>query len=283
MKPVAFRYERPSTVAAAVAILSDALEAKVVAGGQSLVPMMNFRLATPTTLVDLAGIDELNFIRIDDGKLCIGAGVTQREVEFSESAEQSFRLLPACLRLIGHPQIRNRGTICGSLAHGDPASELPAVALVSGAEMVAAGPNSNRVIAAVDFFRAPLWTALGDDEILTEVRFPVDPPDARVSVQEYARRSGDFAIAGVAIRATASGHELADAAIAAFGVAGTPIRLAATEAAVSDGADRARLAEAVAVDVPEPTTDGQADATYRLDLLTEMVVRGIDECRGADL
>ncbi len=282
MKPTAFRYERPTTVADAVAILVADPDAKVIAGGQSLVPLMNFRLATPSTLIDLAGIDKLRHVRVEGGKLCVGARVTQREAERSELVRDNFRLLPESLRWVGHVQIRNRGTVCGSLAHGDPASELPAAAVAGDAELVATGPGGQRVIPAADFYVAPLWTSLEDDEILTEVRFPVDGSDARVSVVEYARRSGDFAIAGAAIRARATSSDLSDAAIAAFGVDGVPVRMAATEVAVRDGADQQGLAEAVATDVPAPTSDGQADGAYRLDLLTELVLRGLDECRGVE-
>ncbi len=281
MKPAPFHYQRPETLAEALTILAEDPDAKVIAGGQSLVPVMNFRLARPTTLVDISRLEDLDFIDVDKGRLCIGARVRQRAVETSDLVADSCRLLPTALRWVGHPQIRNRGTVCGSLAHGDPASELPAVAVATGAELVATGPGGQRVIPAGKFFLGPLWTELEDGEILTEVRFPVDVPGAESSVQEYARRSGDFAIAGVVVRASLDGPAMEEIAIAAFGVSTTPVRMKAIEEAILAGTNwSADLSDLVAVDVPEPTSDGQADSEYRIQLLEELLRRAITECGG---
>ena len=280
MKPSAFNYRRPTTVDEAVHLLEADPDAKVIAGGQSLVPLLNFRLATPSTIVDLAGIDALDHIEVKGQQLCIGARVTQRAAAASDVVRQHFSLLPACIAHIGHQQIRSRGTVCGSIAHGDPSSELPAAAVACGSEMVVVGSSGTRTIPAADFFLAPLWTALAGDEILTEVRFPVDQPDTRVAVREYARRSGDFAIAGVVVHASFD-DTLVDPSIVAFGVGSVPVRLAAVEEVVNAGGDRAQLTDAVAADVPEPTSDGQADGTYRRELLTSLLVDALDDCRRA--
>ena len=278
MKPAAFRYLRPTGVDEAVEALEADPDARVIAGGQSLVPLMNFRLATPSTLVDVASITDIDFIRTDGSHLCVGASARQRDVELSETARGGCRLLTEALAWVGHPQIRNRGTVCGSLAHADPGSELPAVALALDAEIVVHGPSGVRTLAPTEFFQAPFWTALEPGELVTEVRFPLDPPGSTVSVQEYARRSGDFALAGVAMRATTENGGIVDASMAAFGVGPTPVRLAAAEAAARAGADDAVLGEATRSDVPDPTSDNQAGGEYRSALLAELVRRAVEQC-----
>ncbi len=280
MKPAVFDYVRPSSVQDAVSALASDPDAKVIAGGQSLVPLMNFRLASPTLLVDISRLDELDFIEVRDDKLCIGAGVRQREAERSVVAARSCALVAAALRWVGHPQIRNRGTVCGSLAHGDPSSELPAVAVATDAEFIVRNRTGERVIAARDFYLAPFWTALEEGDLLTEVRLPVDTPGIQSSVREYARRSGDFAIAGVAIRGT-SGDGTPRASVGAFGVASAPVRMTATERLIESGDySQSALDDAIATDVPSPTSDGQADGTYRLELLGELVILALADCGG---
>ncbi len=280
MKPCSFDYVRPQTVAEALTALSSDPDAKVIAGGQSLVPLMNFRLAAPTLLVDIADLDELDFIWIRGDQLCIGARVRQRAVERSTVAASSCGLLGQALRWIGHPQIRNRGTICGSLVHGDPSAELPAVAVATGAEFVVRSVSGERIVAAADFFEAPMWTAVEEGELVTEVRFPLDPPGALSTVREYARRSGDFAIAGIAMR----GHVAENPAgvrIAAFGVAHIPIRMTAVETAIAAGqSDSDALERAVHDDIPTPTDDGQADGGYRLDLVRHLLSQALVDCGG---
>ena len=280
MKPGSFDYIRPQTVADALAALSSDPDAKVIAGGQSLGPLMNFRLAAPTLLVDIGDLDELDFIEIRGEQLRIGARVRQRAVERSRVAADSCGLLGQALRWIGHPQIRNRGTICGSLVHGDPSAELPAVAVATGAELVIRSVSGERIVAASDFFKAPMWTAVEEGELVTEVRIPVDPPRVLSTVREYARRSGDFAIAGIAMRGHI-GDDPMGVRVAAFGVAHIPKRMAAVEAAVTAGqSDSEALARAVHEDIPTPTDDGQADGSYRHDLLKHLLARALVDCGG---
>src|SRR3954453_6281686 len=174
MKPPDFAYTRPTTIADAVsALAASGGEGKVLAGGQSLVPLLNFRLASPAMLVDLNRIAELSHITIEAHVLRVGAMTRMRALETDSTVAQRFPLLAAAAHWVGHVQIRNRGTVGGSLAHADPAAEVPAVALLVGAELVATGPNGERSITADDFFQGFLFTALAEDEILTEVRFPL--------------------------------------------------------------------------------------------------------------
>src|SRR5580692_2028941 len=195
MKLPPVEYEAPTTTAEAVDLLAEYVdEASVLAGGQSLIPLLALRLARPAVLIDINGIDELSGVSAADGWVAIGA--TTREYMAEESAEvaQAVPLLAAALPLIGHEAIRNRGTIGGSLAHADPAAELPAVARALDAELVVRSASETRVIPAADWFEGYLATARRPDEILTEVRFPVAVPGTGAAFQEVARRHGDFAI-----------------------------------------------------------------------------------------
>ncbi len=281
MKPPAFAYARPGTLEGAVALLADAgSDPKVIAGGQSLVPMLNFRLAGPGTLVDIALIEGLNAIRRDGRSLVLGAGVRQRVAELSPLIGELCPMLPLALAQVGHLQIRNRGTVGGSIAHADPAAELPAVVVALGAELRAVSVRGDRTIAGADFFLGPYATALAEDELLTEVRFPIRP-EQRVSFLEVARRSGDFALAGLATAVEVSSDGAVTAAeLVAFGVAGMPVRLEAC-CRVLEGrkldmelaAECGRLASA-AVD---PISGVHADAAYRRALVGNLVKRGLME------
>jgi len=276
LKPALFDYARPGTLTEALAALETyGDEAKILAGGQSLVPAMNFRLAYPAVLVDISQIDELHAISAGDRWLTIGATVTQRELERSLDL-QSNPVLAAALPWIGHLQTRNRGTVAGSLAHADPAAELPAAAVASGAEIDVASPTGTRVVPAGDFFQGPFTTELRAGEIVVAVRFP-SIPTTRGVCDEVVRRHGDFAIAGVAMQAVESAGTISDVSLASFGIGGAPTKLSATEAALEGQELRPELAaiagRTAAEEVEEPWSDIHATGDYRRQAVGALVSR----------
>jgi aerobic carbon-monoxide dehydrogenase medium subunit len=208
VKPAPFAYHRPASLDEALTLLAEDDDAKPLAGGQSLVPMLNFRLARPSALVDLGSIDELTGIRVEDGVLVVGATTRQWDLEHSPDA---FPLLRDALGFVGHTATRCRGTVGGSLAHADPTAELPVCAVALGAEMVVAGPSGRRTIPAEEFFVSVFTTALQPGELLVEVRFPIP---GRSAFEEHAHRHGDFAVVCVAV---------ADERVAIGGIAPTPV------------------------------------------------------------
>jgi carbon-monoxide dehydrogenase medium subunit len=283
MKPAPFAYFDPRSVADAVALLEEhGVDAKVLAGGQSLVPLLNMRLARPAVLVDINRIDGLDYIRETDGAIAFGAMTRQRAVERSELVREKLPLLHETMTFIAHPQIRNRGTIGGSLAHADPAAELPAIALVLEAEFQIVGPNGTRTVAAKDFFVTYLTACLEPSEILTEVRFPVQPPGAGWSFIELSRRHGDFALAGVAVTLTlANEGAIADARIALFGVGATALRANDAEAMLRGQRSGEQLfaeaSAAAAASIEEALSDIHASAEYRRDLARVLTRRALTE------
>ena len=227
MKMPDFVYHRPDSLEVALALLAQhGPEAKVLAGGQSLLPVMALRLSQPAHLVDITRVPELHQLAVaPDGGLVIGAGVRHEEVERSELVATHAPLLAQAVRLVGHPAIRARGTVCGSLAHADASAELPAVALAVDAELVATSVRGERIIPAAEFFTGFLSTALAPDEILTQVRLPAWPADRWGQVSEVSRRHGDFALVGlVAALTIGEGGVLTGAALSYFGVGSTPVR-----------------------------------------------------------
>jgi carbon-monoxide dehydrogenase medium subunit len=266
MKAAAFEYHAPATAAEAVALLSELGDgAKVIAGGQSLVPIMAMRLAAFEHLVDLRRIDELRGIDHVNGSVRIGAMTTQATIERSTEVPLLARATP----LIGHFQIRNRGTLGGSIAHADPAAEYPAVALALDAEMEILASGGTRTVPAADFFEGFWTTAIGDDEVLTAVTFPVWTEPCGVAVEELARRHGDFALAGACV---AISNERC--AISVFGLGAVPVRAPAAEAAVLAGErDVGRIAVADLEDVP---SDIHGSADYRRHVGAVMVQRAFD-------
>jgi len=280
MKPAQFEYFAPDTVAEATSILAryDG-EAKVLAGGQSLVPLLNMRLARPQALVDINRVPDLAGMREYGDRLVIGAMTRQRDVERSDLVRSAQPLLHEAVTLIAHPQIRNRGTIGGSLAHADPASELPAVALALSAEFTVMGPNGERTIAAQAFFVTFLTTALEQDEVLTSISFPTLAQNTGCSVQEVARRHGDFALAGAAVTVTLAGDRCSSARIALFGVGATAVRAHVAEEALrgADTADAALDAAANVVrdEIDEPLTDIHASSDFRRHLARTMTRRAL--------
>ena len=277
MKPAEFEYHAPTLAAAAVALLAELGDtAKPIAGGQSLVPMLAMRLATFEHLVDLGRIAELAGIARDGDALRIGAGTTQAAIERSPEVAVDVPLLSRATPLIGHFQIRNRGTLGGSLAHADPAAEYPAVALALDARFEVLSPGGARTVPADEFFTGLFSTAIGDGELLTAVSFPVWTGRAGFGVREFARRHGDFAIAGAAVAVELDGDDrVARSAISLFGMGGTPRRAAAAEHAARqtslaqlDAVELGRLAVADLDDVP---ADVHGSAEYRRRVGAAMV------------
>jgi CO/xanthine dehydrogenase FAD-binding subunit len=225
MKPAAFDYLAPASLEEALALLAELGEgAKPLAGGQSLVPLMNFRLVRPQHVVDLNGLRELSGIREDDGHLVIGAMTRQRAVETSALVSERCPLLAEAMPQIGHVQIRNRGTVGGSLAHADPAAELPAVVAALGGELVVQSTRGRRAVKAEQFFVGYLTTAARPGELLVEVRLPASPPRTGSAFLEISRRHGDFALVGVAATVTLdSAGVCTGSAIALTGVGPTPV------------------------------------------------------------
>ncbi len=242
VKPAAFGYHAPSEVGEAISLLAEhGDEAKPLAGGQSLVPMLSLRLARYAHLVDLNRVAALQGIARVDGHLRIAAMTRQARAEHDPLVAEAAPLVARALPHIGHFQIRNRGTVGGSIAHADPASELPAVALALDAVIEALGPSGIRRIAAQDFFEGTWSTSLRDDELVTAVEFPVWTGQCGFAVEEVARRHGDFALVGTACAVEVDDGRVRRVAIALFGVASTPVRVAEAEAAVIAGGPRVDL------------------------------------------
>jgi CO/xanthine dehydrogenase FAD-binding subunit len=271
MKPAPFVYAAPSTLAEAITLLAQHGEtAKLLAGGQSLVPMMNFRLARPEYIVDLNCVQGLEYLREQDAQLVVGAMTRQRAVERSELVRQHYPLLWEATQLIGHPAIRNRGTVGGSIAHADPAAELPAVLLAHGGSVVVQGPRGRRDIAAQELFLTYFTTMLAGDEILTEVRLPRWPPGTGWCFLEESRRHGDFAMVGVAALITLdAARHCTRVAVVLTGVGGAPYQVAEASAMLvgqtPDDTRIAAVAEAAATGVA-PEGDLHASAEFRRHL-----------------
>lgn len=278
MKPSKFQYHAPTTVEEAVGLLSEyADEAKVLAGGQSLVPMMSLRLATFGHVIDLNKVGDLAGIERTNGHVQIRALTRQATAEHDATVAGDAPLVAKALPHIGHFQIRNRGTVGGSIAHADPASELPAVALALDATLDAAGPDGRRTIAAAAFFDGTWQTALADDEILTSVRFPVWSGASGFAVEEVARRHGDFALCGAVVGVTLDGDRITKAAIGLFGVGSTPVRAAAAEQALiaaGTGADLSAIGREAAEPL-DPSGDIHATGAYRKQIAAVVVRRAL--------
>jgi carbon-monoxide dehydrogenase medium subunit len=286
MKPAPFEYHDPDSLAEAIALLDRYEgEARLLAGGQSLVPLMNFRLASPAAIIDLNRVGGLAYIREDAGRVRIGAMTRQRAIEFSPLIRQRIPLLAEATRMVGHPPTRTRGTIGGSLAHADPAAEYPCVALALDAEMVLRSAAGERVVAAADFFQGLMFTAIRPREILAEIRFPITPPDAGYAFEEFSLRHGDFALAGVAAIVAPNGVRGMTVRLAACAVGETPVRLRATEEAIRGGGDDDAIAAAVRIagESVEPAGDIHASADYRRHLVRVLtrraLVRAIESAR----
>ena len=279
MKLPYVEYEAPTTIAEAVDLLAEHEdEASVLAGGQSLIPLMALRLARPAVLIDINGLSELSLVAVTDGRVAIGAMTREYVAEDSATVGDAVPLLAAALPLIGHEAIRSRGTIGGSLAHADPAAELPAVALALDAEFVVRGRAGERVIPAADWFEGYLATSRRPDELLTEVRFPAAGPGTGVAFLEVARRHGDFAIVGLAVSLTLADGVISDARLAFAGVSDVPVRVAEAEDLLVGERPSAELfAEAARVATAglDPPADLNGSSEYRKQVAATLVRRGL--------
>lgn len=278
MKAAPFEYAAPASIDAAVAALAAAGdEAKVLAGGQSLVPLLALRFAQPTLLVDLNRIRELAFVRASaDGGLSIGSMTRIQDLGVNPLVAARAPLAADAVPFISHRQIRNRSTIGGSLSHADPAAELPAVVLGLGATLVARSPRGERAIPASQFFRTYFTTALAPDEILTEVRLPPPAPRTGSAVLEMARRRGDFALVGVAATVTLAGGACAQASVVLFGVADRPVAVALDALRGTPiTVERAREAGERASTGIEPRSDIHASGAYRKRVTAVLVRRAL--------
>jgi aerobic carbon-monoxide dehydrogenase medium subunit len=271
VKPPELDYAAPQTLDEAARLLAGTPEAKVLAGGQSLMPLLNFRLAAPPLLVDLARVPGLGGVERSNGAFAIGAMVRQRRAERDRSLTEAVPLLREALRHVAHPQIRSRGTVCGSVAHADPAAELPAVLVALDGRVRVHGPGgSERAVEARELYASYFTTTLEPEEIVTAVELPVAAPRTGAACVEVARRAGDYALCGALAQVTLDpGGAVADARVALFGVGATPVRASAVEEALrGERPDAERLAGAAAraADGLEPPDDMQASADYRRHL-----------------
>ena len=280
MKPAPFAYHRPATVDAAVRLLAELAprEGRILAGGQSLAPMMAFRLATPAHLIDINRVAGLDRLAVEDGVLRIGAGVRHAAFHRPVAAGPLGALLATVVRHVAHYPVRMRGTFCGSLAHADPAAEWGAVAATLDAELVALGIHGERRIEAADFFRGAMTTALAPDELLAEARLPLLPADARFGFAEFSPRPGDYALAMALAALRLDDGRIAGARIGLGGAEAAPRRIAAAEAVLEGerpGEPTLRAAAAAAAAAIEPLEDPETDAQYRCELVAAMVLRAL--------
>ena len=272
-------YEAPKTISEAVELLAEHQdEASVLAGGQSLIPLLALRLARPEVLIDINGVAELSGVSVADGWVAIGAMTREYVAEESETVAEAVPLLAAALPLIGHEAIRSRGTVGGSLAHADPAAELPAVARALDAEFVVRGQSGERVVPAAEWFEGFLTTSRRPDELLVEVRFPAAGRGAGISFQEVARRHGDFAIVGLAASLTLSEGAISDARLAFAAVSDVPVRAVGAEDLLVGEEPSAELFDEAArraTDDIDPPADLNGSSDYRRKVAAALVRRGL--------
>jgi carbon-monoxide dehydrogenase medium subunit len=277
VKPAAFDYAKARSLEHAVELLGRA-GARVLAGGQSLIATLNMRLSSPSLLVDINAIPDLDGIARRNGHIELGALVRHAQAERSPELAQAVPLIARALPHIGHPAIRNRGTIGGSIAFADPAAELPACLVALDGEVDITGPAGRRSVKADDFFRALFETALGPRDVLTAIRLPAAMPQTRVGFAELARRHGDYAMVGLAAAARADGETLADVRLAFFGVGSTPVRARNAEAALAAGdVDAAVAALARDLDPPDDVQATGAVKRHLASVLLRRVVRQLKE------
>jgi carbon-monoxide dehydrogenase medium subunit len=274
MITASFDYRRAGSADEAIQLLTEnGDDAKLLAGGHSLLPLMKLRLARPSMLIDISRLADLSYIRVDGDHIAIGALTRHHDVEVSELLGREVPLLPAAASQVGDPQIRHRGTIGGSLAHGDPASDLPAVVLALSGSLVVRGPGGERSIPATEFFAGFMETALAADEVLTEIRVP-RLEGAGWSFQKFNRRAHDWAIVGVA--AVRRGSNGGGAGVALVNMSSTPVRATAVEEALAGGASAAEAASHAA-DGLDPPSDINATPEFRRHLAQVLVRRALEE------
>ncbi len=278
MIPARFDYRRAGSVGEAVALLSEFPGAKLLAGGHSLLPLMRLRLAVPSLLIDIGPVSGLSYVRDEGDHLSVGALTRHRDLELSEVVRREAPVLSYAAGQVGDPQVRHRGTIGGSLAHGDPASDLPAVVLALDGTLVAEGPAGPREIPATDFFCGFLETAIGPDEVLTEVRLP--KARGGWSFQKFNRRAQDWATVGV-VAVAGDGRGTGPFRVALVNMGLTPLRAAAVEEAAAGGAGPAEAASRAA-EGTEPPSDLNATAEFRRHLASVLVRRALEEAMAGE-
>lgn len=283
MKLPAFDYAAPQTLAEAIALLATHADALPISGGQSLIPILAFRLAAPSLLVDLRCIPGLDAITVSATGVSLGAKVRWCDIEQDERLASAHPLLAEAVNYIAHYPIRSRGTVGGSLAHADTAAELPGIAVTCDAEIVAIGSAGTRAIAAQDFFVGPMMTSLAHDELVTELRLPPWPPARRWAFEEFARQHGAFALAGIALYYDLQGGVAANTHIGVIGASSKLQRIAEAEAALNgrvvDEAAILETAKAAAAAV-DPADDIDAPAAYRRSLVETLTERALQRARG---
>ena len=273
MIPAPFDYDVAESVEHAISLLGSRDDTKVLAGGHSLLPLLRLRLARPSLLVDVGRLDDLSYVRDAGNSIAIGALTRHHDVATAPLVQEHSPIVSYAAGLIGDPQVRHRGTIGGSLAHGDPASDLPAVVLALDGEIDIAGSGGVRTVPAAEFFRGVFETAVGPDELVTEVRVPKQTGDHVWSYLKFRRRAQDWATVGVAAVAKRSNGGVGDAAISLVSMGATPLRARAAEAAWNAGDDPG----AVAAEGTEPPSDTNGSAEYRRHLVQVLVRRAVEE------
>jgi aerobic carbon-monoxide dehydrogenase medium subunit len=281
MIPAAFDYVVPRTLPEAVAeLVQRGQEAKVLAGGHSLIPLMKLRLSTPSFLIDIGRINNLNYVREEDGRIAIGALTTHHDIQFSELIRRKLPLLSSAASQIGDPQVRNRGTVGGAAAHADPFGDFPTCLLALDAEFTVAGPGGERTIKARDFFVDTFTSALEPNEILRDIRIATPPEGSRGTYLKFSRRSQDWAIVAVAAQVTVSGHEVKNVAIGLTGMGSKPLRASGVEQALRGKAghdDEIRSAADKAAEGTDPTQDLNGSPDYRRHLAKVLTRRALEE------
>jgi aerobic carbon-monoxide dehydrogenase medium subunit len=282
VKPPPLRYSRPGSLAEALAILDSLGEdGKVLAGGQSLVPLLSMRLAAPEHLVDINRLAELSYVRVEDGQVRVGALARHADVLADPAAAAAQPLLAKALRFVAHAAIRNRGTTVGSIVHADPAGEMPAVLAVLDGTVRVARQGGERLVPAGEFFLGPLESAVEPGELATEALFPVLPPDAGTGFAEVSRRHGDYAVCGVAATVRlGTGGQITQARAAYLSVGPSPLVLDLTEAAAAGGTDGFSAAADLARQQIDPEPDIHATADYRRHLAGVLTRRALQEALG---
>lgn len=283
MKPAPFEYERPTSIDAALNLLASTRGgAKIIAGGQSLVPMMNFRLAKPEMLIDINRIVGLDHCRMEGDELVIGALSRHASLAGSQLVKEACPLMHEAYQWVAHGPVRNRGTLCGNLCHADPASEMPAVAMVANALLILRSKGGTRRVPSAEFFKGIYATAAGEDEMLVEVRIPVAPKGQGWGFQEVCVRKGDFAIVAAAATLQIANGRVSRAAIGLCGVGPCATRISSAEGHLVDKTvDETTISEAanMCVGAVEPKSDIHGSADYRRDLVRTLVARSLRDAR----
>ena len=282
MKPPVFKYVRVDSIGGALSALAENRgEAKILAGGQSLVPMLNFRIASPRVLVDINPVKELDYIRVEVGWVRIGARTRQRALDRSLDVKRKCPLLAEAVKWIGHPEIRNRGTVGGSLVHADPTAELALVAILLDSQVKIQGNGKSRTVGAADFFQGIMATSIAEDEILTEVSYPVAPARSGYGFQELCIRHGDFAVVAAAVQLTVGGNgRCTEARVAVAGAGPTPLRIRGAEEVLVGNNGTDEVFDAAAARVPgevQPFADLQGSEAYRREMARVFVRRALDD------